>query len=134
MKKSLFLRVADASGGNGPAKETPEQIIARLTADNKALAAKVAVYEAAEAERTKEEQVIAEKIAAGLTREQAIAVIKRQKEHDAAVEKQWAARRPQIVAVIKEKLNERETRARIREIDGSITLDEIKAAVESLKK
>jgi hypothetical protein len=136
MKKFALLLMADAAAGNGPAapvKETPEQIIARLTAENQALADQVAAFEAKETERAAEEKQIAEKVAAGLTRDQAIAVIKRQKDHDAAVAALWEKRRPAIVAVLKERLTERETRARIREIDGSITLDEINAAKASLK-
>ena len=102
---------------------------AQLDAANK----KIAGFEAQEATRAAEEKQIAIKTNAGLSRDQAIKVIQRQKDHDAAVAAQWSARRPAIVAVLKEKLTEREMRARVREIDASITLDEIKAAAASLK-
>ena len=132
MKKNLLLLIADPAGGNGPAVKAPsiEELQNQLAAAND----KIAAFKAKENERAEEEREIAQKVSAGLTREQAMKVIQRQKDHDAAVAKQWEVRRPAIVAVLKEKLTERETRARIREVDGSITLDEIKAAVESLKK
>lgn len=134
MKKILFLLAADPAAGNGAAQPPKPPTVEELQHQLAAAKAKIAAFEAKDAERASEEAAIAAKVQAGLTRDQAIAVIKRQKEHDKAVAAQWENRRPAIVAVLKEKLTERETRARIREIDGSITLDEIKATVESLKK
>ena len=96
-----------------------------------AVTAEKAELETERARRTQEaadELVIDAKMKVGLTREQAIAVIKRQKDHDAAIEKLWADRRPRIVDILKEGLSDRETRAAIRELDGSITLGEINAA------
>lgn len=111
-------------------KPTVEDLLKQLAAANE----KIAAFEAKESERAAEEKQIAEKVAAGLTRDQAIAVIKRQKDHDAAIAKLWESRRPAIVAVLKEKLSDRDMRARVREIDGSITLDEINAAKATLTK
>jgi len=131
----LVLRAADAgaSAGANPPGETPAQTIERLTAENKALHAQVAADEERDAERAAEEALIVSKTRAGLTRDQAIAVIKRQKEHDAAVAAEWTKRRPGIVAILKQGLTEKETRQAIRELNAAITLDEIKAAVEWLK-
>jgi hypothetical protein len=95
---------------------------------------KIAKYEAADAARAAEEEQIAGKVQAGLTRDQAIKVIQCQKNHDAAMAKQWVGRRPAIVAILKENLPEREMRSRVRELDAAITLDEITAAKATLKK
>ena len=108
---------------------TIEELQKQLAAANE----KIAAFVAKETVRAAEEKQIADKVSAGLTRDQAIKVIQRQKDHDAAIAAQWANRRPAIVAILKEKLPEREMRARVREIDAAITLDEIKAAVASLK-
>jgi hypothetical protein len=124
-------RIADPATGGGGAAKAPT--VAELQAQLAAANAKIAVYEAKESERAAEEQQISAKVQAGLTRDQAIKVIQRQKDHDAAIAKQWAARRPQIVAILKEKLPDREMRLRVREIDASITLDEIAAAKATLK-
>lgn len=85
------------------------------------------------AEQLAEEDVIATKMKVGLTREQAVNVIKRQRQHDAALAKMWEKRRPEIVKILKEKLKERDLRARVRELDASITIDEINAAKEWLQ-
>jgi hypothetical protein len=81
-----------------------------------------------------EEELIAQKMKVGLSRDQATAVIQRQKTHDAAIARQWAARRPAIVAILKKNLPDRKMRARVRELDAVITLDEINAAKESLQR
>ena len=84
------------------------------------------------AQQEAEEEVIAQKMKVGLTREQAIKVIQRQKDHDAAIAKQWEKRRPKLIEILKEGLKERDMRARVRELDAAITIDEINAARESL--
>ena len=73
---------ATTSGSQPP--ETPAQTIARLTAENTRLNTLIAGFEADKAQRAVDELAIAQKTALGLTREQAIQVIKRQKEYDAA--------------------------------------------------
>jgi hypothetical protein len=57
-----------------------DELIARLTAANTQLA----TYAAASAQRAKDELAITQKMALGLSRDQAIAVIERQKAHDQA--------------------------------------------------
>lgn len=63
-------------------KETPQQTIDRLNAELEAANAKVADYQAAQAKISADEIVIREKMSHGLTREQAIHVIKSQRAHD----------------------------------------------------
>lgn len=64
--------------------ETPAETIARLTAQLTAVQAELGQYKAADAQRQADEKVIAAKMALGLSRPQALAVIQRQKEHDEA--------------------------------------------------
>jgi len=65
-------------------KETPTQpSAAELAAENAALKAKIAQFEAAKKQADADEILIGEKMAKGLRREQATAVIKRQREFDA---------------------------------------------------
>lgn len=53
------------------------------------------------AQEEADEMLIAEKVSRGITRAQAISVIKRQREHDAAVKRQIADRRPRLLEIIK---------------------------------
>jgi hypothetical protein len=85
------------------------------------------------ADQFAEEEVISQKVKVGLSRDQAVGVIKRQRQHDAAITKQWEKRRPQIIKILKEDLKERDMRARVRELDASITIDEIEAARKFLE-
>ncbi len=54
-----------------------------LAAENAALKARLAVYEAAKKQGEADEVVIAEKMSKGLRREQAAAVLQRQRDYDA---------------------------------------------------
>jgi hypothetical protein len=64
-------------------KETPVPApAADLAAENAALKAKVAEFQAVKQQADADEIVIAEKMAKGLRREQAAAVIRRQREFD----------------------------------------------------
>ncbi len=64
-------------------KETTQQTTATdLAAENAALKAKVAEFQAVKKQADADEIVIAEKMAKGLRREQAAAVLKRQREFD----------------------------------------------------
>jgi len=66
------------------AKETPPPAPGTdLAAENAALKAKIAEFQAVKKQADADEIVIAEKMAKGLRREQAAAVIKRQREFDA---------------------------------------------------
>ena len=65
-------------------KETPQQTIDRLTAELAAANEKIAGFTAAQEQASKDEVTIREKMVHGLTRDQAIAVIKRQRAHDEA--------------------------------------------------
>jgi len=65
-------------------KETPTPTTATdLAAENAALKAKIAEFQAAQKQADADEILIAEKMAKGLRREQAAAVLKRQREFDA---------------------------------------------------
>ncbi len=65
-------------------EETPQQTIARLTAELAAANKTLSEMAEAKAQAEADEPIIEQKMKVGLTREQAIAVIKRQREHDAA--------------------------------------------------
>jgi predicted DNA-binding WGR domain protein len=65
-------------------KETPTPpTAADLAAENATLKAKIAEFQAAKKQAEADEILIAEKMAKGLRREQAAAVIRRQREFDA---------------------------------------------------
>jgi hypothetical protein len=65
-------------------KETPTPMTATdLTAENAALKAKIAEFQAAKKQADADEILILEKMTKGLRREQATAVLKRQREFDA---------------------------------------------------
>ena len=63
-------------------KETPQQTIDRLTAENAELTAKVESFTAQAKQASEDEIIVREKMAFGLTRDQALSVIKRQRHHD----------------------------------------------------
>ena len=64
-------------------KETPPPVPAvDLAAENAALKAKIAEFQAARKQADADEILIAEKMSKGLRREQAAAVLKRQREFD----------------------------------------------------
>jgi len=66
-------------------KENPSQSSAAdLAAENAALKATIAQFQAAKKQADADEIIIAEKMAKGLRREQAVAVLKRQREFDEA--------------------------------------------------
>jgi len=65
-------------------KETPQQTIARLTAELAAANKTLSKIAEAKAQAEADEPIIEQKMKVGLTREQAIGVIKRQRAHDAA--------------------------------------------------
>jgi hypothetical protein len=67
---------------NNPAPETAEQAVARLDAENKALKGQLSLIASAQQELSAQETLIAEKMGFGLTREQALNVIKLQAAHD----------------------------------------------------
>ena len=62
--------------------ETDAAKIKRLTAELAAANRRLAAYETADQERAATEKIVAAKMAIGLTREQALAVIERQKQFD----------------------------------------------------
>jgi hypothetical protein len=66
-----------------PTANTPQTPAAELAAENAALKAKIAEIQAAKKQADADEIIIAEKMAKGLRREQAAAVLKRQREFDA---------------------------------------------------
>ena len=128
MKKflPLILLAADpASGGNGaaPKPETAEQKAARLQAE-------VDVYKAEKAARVEVETAIVEKTRHGLTREQAQAVIARQKAHDEAQEEFWAKRRPTVLKALKDHPDDEVTARRElnKAFNSYVGVEEIEAA------
>jgi hypothetical protein len=80
--KKVVLTPDDASGT--PPKETQEQTIERVTAENAELKGQLKKYQTTEAQRAADEKIIVEKMTHGLSRQQAINVIRRQREFDAA--------------------------------------------------
>jgi hypothetical protein len=78
----------DTAGGGSPPPAEAKPSVASLTAENAALKSRLAVYEAREKQQLADETLISEKMRAGLRRPQAIAVIKRQRDHDAFLKKQ----------------------------------------------
>jgi hypothetical protein len=81
--KKVLLNPDSATSGTLP-KETSQQTIQRLTAHNAELEAQLKEHETAEAQRAADEKIIVEKMAHGLSRQQAINVIHRQREFDEA--------------------------------------------------
>jgi hypothetical protein len=87
------------------------------------------------AEQEAEETLIAEKMEAGLNREQAIAVIKRQKDHDAALKSTQDKRRPRLLQIIKANAdNLRHARALARDELQIQSADEWNSALEEFQK
>lgn len=130
---SMVLRSATPTDGGGDGagvKETPAQKLARLEKENAGMRDQIERRAEQDRKTADEEKIIQEKIRLGLTRDQAVAVIRRQAQHDALLEKEWAQRRPQIIEMLKEhgcisgpvRLK---VRREIREINGAITIDEI---------
>ena len=66
-----------------PEEKTSPNSTAALAAENTALKAKIAEFTAAKQQADADEILIAEKMSKGLRREQAAAVLKRQREFDA---------------------------------------------------
>jgi hypothetical protein len=81
MKRTLLT--PDAISAT-PLKETSQQTIQRLSAENAELKGQLKKYINAELKRTADEKIIVEKMAHGLSRQQAINVIHRQREFDTA--------------------------------------------------
>lgn len=136
MKKILLMPDAAAGAGTPPPGGKPQgdkDRLAQLESENALLKAQVNNYETQKKLAAQNEKLIAQKVAAGLTRDQAIAVIQRQKDHAAAIEALWARRRPAIVEVLKSVKGVREQRDSIRAIDASITADEVSAARKMLE-
>ncbi len=73
--------------------ETPQQTIDRLTAENADLKKQVAQYTEQAKQASADEIVIRQKMALGLTRDQAASVIERQRAHDKAEKEQAAAQK-----------------------------------------
>ncbi len=72
------------SSAPSTAAATPPPAAGDLAAENAILKARIAQFEAVKKQAEADEVIIGEKMARGLRREQAIAVIKRQREFEAA--------------------------------------------------
>lgn len=92
-----ILLIADTPAGKPQSKDDR---IAQLESENTLLKEQVAADRAADAARAAEEKEIAKKVGVGLTRDQAIAVIRRQREHDAALAAKQAKRLPRLKEII----------------------------------
>ena len=95
-------------------KETSEETIKRLTAELASAKQTTAKYEIAKAAQTAEEKIITEKMAVGLTRAQAISVIKHQKSYTEV----WAAEEAKR-AHVKEANEEAKRQANSRRVAGN---------------
>jgi hypothetical protein len=150
MKKILFL--ADpVAGGNSSATDTVpvsllrEQLIqifklpANASDDDIAWAADTAqqytvTTKAKLAEQAAEEMLIAEKMEVGLTRDQAVAVINRQRQHDAVLKRLQDSRRPRLLQIIKDNAgNLRHARAEARDELQIMSADEFNAALQEFQ-
>jgi len=128
MKKflPLILLAADpVAGGATPdvKPETAEQKVARLQAE-------LDGYKAEKTARQEVEAGIVKKMQQGLTREQAQAVIARQKSHDTAQEEFWAKRRATVIKVLKDNPDDEITARRTlsKLFNGYVGVEEIEAA------
>ena len=82
MKPQLLLN-PDAQTETATGKpETDAAKIKRLTSELATANRRLTVYETADQERAATEKIVAAKVAIGLSREQALAVIERQKQYD----------------------------------------------------
>ena len=87
MKRNILFIADPPPGGNGGNKLTIESLTAEIAAKDAVIASlteKVNAFTAQAKQASADEEVIREKMAHGLTRDQAIAVIKRQRAHDEA--------------------------------------------------
>lgn len=107
--------------------------MARLQAENEEMRKRLAQIDADKEREEADEKIIKEKMDRGLTRPQAIAVIRRQREHDAATEREWRERRPRVIELLKQYHCTAgnvpmKCRVALRNLFPYITLDEIQAA------
>ena len=84
MNHPLHLTPDAPTGGGAPKPETSAQKIVRLESELAAAKAIIARHETADADRAEIEKIVLAKMALGLTRAQALAVIERQKAHNKA--------------------------------------------------
>ena len=89
-----ILPTPGSSAGGSPPNETQEQTIQRLTALNAELRGQLEKYIKVEAQRAADEKIIAEKMARGLSRQQAVNVIRRQREFDTAAKSKSQSSKP----------------------------------------
>jgi hypothetical protein len=84
MKLRILLMPDTQTGAESGQPETDAAKLKRLTAELAAANRRLAACEAADQERAATEKQVAAKMAIGLSREQALAVIERQKQYDQA--------------------------------------------------
>src|SRR5579871_2718153 len=96
MKRTL--QTPDSAGEGNSTKETMQQANQRLIARNAELEAEVEKYKSAETKRDADEKIIVEKMANGLSRQQAINVIRRQREFDVAPKAKITTSKPKSKA------------------------------------
>ncbi len=84
--KNIRLNPDSTSGGStaAPSKETPQQTIARLQNKADELQRQLDSFQARDAQQAEDEKVIVEKMSKGLSRDQARAVISRQRKFEAS--------------------------------------------------
>jgi hypothetical protein len=94
----MKLLIADAGeGGAKPKLESKDDTIQRLTGELAAANLTIVTFQAEAADRAKTELAITLKMGFGLSRDQAITVIKRQKEHDEAEKQKVEARKAKTI-------------------------------------
>ena len=77
------MATADKKNSPPAADASIEEVAAQLATENTALKARIKELEAVQQQKAEDEKVIGEKMARGLSRQQAITVIERQRKFDA---------------------------------------------------
>ena len=114
-----------------PATSSEQDIMAAVAASKKRLDD----FESEKARVAADEEIISQKVSAGITRQQAINVIQRQKEHDIALAEKKASRLPRFLQLISDYPNRVQARraaaAEFPDLDGSEWSDALKKLSES---
>lgn len=107
---------------------TVEELQQQLNTANK----RIAELEGENKQREADEVIIKEKMSHGLSRAQAEAAIKHQRDHDAAKKKKWSKRQPKIVAIIKQQKDLGSARTEAGRLYTDLASAEFNAAAESV--
>lgn len=108
--------------------------IAQLESELSLERARVRELEAKEKQRTADEVLIGEKMSMGLNRDQAVGVIRRQREHDLAKAKRREERLPNLIEAINSSQNIRDARQQARSLYPDLDGSEFNAAVKAARE